>query len=107
MTKYSEATTQKTSTHAIGDGSMQKRLDNGLCPKCGTAWPENEDTCPVCSLTMLMPEIRCRKQDMTWKEAVLIMESVVKDYAEMMTVEGEDTSWPKKIIKAWERIQKG
>jgi len=56
---------------------------------------------------MLMPEIRCRKQDMTWKEAVLIMESVVKDYAEMMAVDGEDTSWPEKIIKAWERIQKG
>jgi predicted amidophosphoribosyltransferase len=86
---------------------MQKKLDEGRCPKCGTAWPEGEDTCPVCSLTVLMPDIAWRENEMSWKEAIVIMEGVVKDYADMMTFDGESTTWPEKIIKAWKRIQKG
>lgn len=107
MNKYLEQDTPKTFTHVTGDGSMQRRMDNGLCPKCGTAWPEGEDTCPVCSLTVLMPDIAWREEEMSWKEAVVIMEGVVKDYADMMTFDGESTAWPDKIIKAWKRIQKG
>ena len=106
MNKYLEQDTPKTFTHAIGDGSMQRRMDNGLCPKCSTAWPQGEDTCPVCSLTVLMPDIAWREEEMSWQEAVVIMEGVVRDYADMMTFDGE-SAWPDKIIKAWKRIQKG
>jgi len=76
----------------------------------------------VCSLTVLMPDIAWREEEMSWQEAVVVMEGVVRDYADMMTsahrkfkttkggwksFEGESTAWPDKIIKAWKRIQKG
>lgn len=82
---------------------MQKRLDEGRCPKCGTAWHEDENTCPVCSLT-IMPSAMPEK--MTWQEAVTIMEGVVSDYVHMIASD-EDNTWPNKITEAWKRIQKG
>ena len=102
MTQYSEHNTQKPFTPITGDGSMQRRIDNGLCPKCATAWHEDETTCPVCSLT-IMPSAMPEK--MTWQEAVTIMEGVVSDYVHLM--QSDDNSWPEKIIEAWKRIQKG
>lgn len=43
-----------------GDGSFQRRINDGLCPKCEVEMQFTTDgleedfmTCPVCSLTML------------------------------------------------------
>lgn len=48
-----------------GDGIMQRRINDGLCPNCEAAMQFNSDgleqdymSCPVCKLEMLTPRSR-------------------------------------------------
>jgi len=46
-----------------GDGSFQKAIDNGLCPRCEAAVDYHEEivTCNVCDLTMAGAGIQKQK----------------------------------------------
>jgi len=47
----------------LGDGSFQKAIDNGLCPRCEAAvnYCEEIVTCNVCDLTMAGAGIQKQK----------------------------------------------
>jgi predicted amidophosphoribosyltransferase len=47
----------------LGDGSFQKAIDNGLCPRCEAAVDYHEEivTCNVCDLTMAGAGIQKQK----------------------------------------------
>lgn len=45
-----------------GDGTLQRRINDGLCPKCEVEMKFNTDgleedfmSCPVCNLVMMTP----------------------------------------------------
>lgn len=117
-----------------GDGSMQMRLDAGLCPKCNTnlSLDKTDGTirCLVCGLgivdsgplsdiisdsneesemeTHLMPDeftIASREPRMQWQEAVTTIDKVIEHWL----TDGGDVGGEveNEVRAAWHRILQG
>lgn len=107
----------------VGDGSMQKWLDAGCCPRCGatlsTRIAEGMFRCNICKLqvidkelemheTFLMPdekEISEVPPRMEWSEAVRTIEDVVEQWLTDPEPIGGEVE--EKVRSAWQRILAG
>ena len=104
-----------TVTIEKGDGTMQQRLDMGLCPKCQTALnPGPVTLCQCCGLEMsmnethLMPEASETK-DMEWSTAVQVIDWCVSEMLDKIH-EWPDDYGPGRadeVMEAWQRILRG
>ena len=117
----------------VGDGSMQKRLDAGRCPRCDSVlnihMADGMLRCGICKLqvvdgvslagtvkdketdmyeTHLMPDVKdiCDSdQKMEWSEAVNIVEQVIEQW--LMDPEPVDEAKETEVRSAWQRILAG
>ena len=107
---------QNQSLYIEGDGSFQKRIDEGRCPACTGALRDN-GSCSVCSLTITdmsdnisdrqeidmietqiepsIEDIAAEPERMSWQDAVTIIEELV------MQEESEE------VTTAWHRLLQG
>ena len=116
----------------VGDGTWQKRLDAGQCPKCrhklephtviaGVREGTQFLKCRLCKLeiiqrdpkeallmeTKLMPseEDLCSvPEKMYWSAAVTVIEDVIEDYLDDADISNEAEA---KVREAWKRILQG
>ena len=108
-----------------GDGTWQKRLDAGQCPKCRHKLEFQEGTqslkCPLCKLeiiqrdpkevtmleTKLMPseeDLCAAPEKMYWSDAVSIIEDVIEDWLNDADISNEAEA---EVREAWKRILQG
>ena len=115
-----------------GDGTWQKRLDAGQCPKCrhelephtviaGVREGAQLLRCPLCKLeiihrdpkevtmleTKLMPseeDLCAAPEKMYWSDAVSIIEDVIEDSLNDADISNEAEA---KVREAWKRILQG
>ena len=107
---------QKQSRYIEGDGTFQKRIDEGRCPACTGSLRDN-GSCSVCSLTITdmsdnisdrqeidmietqiepsIEDIAAEPERMSWQDAVTIIEELV------MQEESEE------VTTAWHRLLQG
>ena len=104
-----------TVTIEEGDGTMQQRLDMGLCPKCQTALnPGPVTLCRCCGLEMsmnkthLMPEAS-PTESMEWSSAAMVIEVCVDEMLDKIAKNPDDylPDADIEIIEAWQRILRG
>ncbi len=111
-----------------GDGTWQKRLDAGQCPKCRhkleffTTKKLSLLVCPLCKLeiisrdpkeipmleTKLMPseeDLCATPEKMYWSDAVSIIEGVIEDW--LNDPEPVDKDTEAEVREAWKRILQG
>lgn len=97
-----------------GDGSFQKLLDAGQCPRCKIQVPCG------CSLTILegssdmnetklMPteEDLSANESMSWTSAVMLIEGLIMDEAEDVEHQDGSPELAQEIRAAWKRILQG
>lgn len=97
-----------------GDGSFQKLLDAGQCPRCKVQVPCG------CGLvisqgdkdmneTKLMPteEDLSANESMSWTSAVMLIEGLIMDEAEDVEHQDGSPELAQEIRAAWKRILQG
>jgi len=110
----------------VGDGTWQKRLDAGQCPKCRNKLEFQQGTqslkCSLCKLeiiqrdpkevTMLETKLMPSEEDfcatpekMYWSDAVSIIEDVIEGW--LNDPEPVDKDTEAEVREAWKRILQG
>ena len=105
----------------VGDGSMQKRLDAGRCPRCDSVlnlhMADGMVRCGICKLQIVdgislagtvedkETDICDSDQKMEWSEAVNIVEQVIEQW--LMDPEPVDEAKENEVRSAWQRILAG
>lgn len=98
-----------------GDGSFQKMLDAGQCPRCKVQVPcgcglQIIDGEVNMNETKLMPteeEICLNEESMSWADAISLIEGLILDEADDVEHQDGSPELAQEIRQAWKRILQG